>query len=104
MSIRIPGAVALLVAGTLACAGERGRPSVATTDSMPPKASSAVDSSMQLVTRGAAVAIAVDAAPDRADSILAAEGLSAGEYERLMYRIASDSLLSRLFQQALQGR
>ena len=103
MSIRIPGAVALLVAGTLACAGERGRPSATTTDS-PPEASSAVDSTMQLVIRGAAVAIAVDAAPDRADSILAAEGLSAGDYERLMYRIASDSLLSRLFRQALQGR
>jgi hypothetical protein len=50
------------------------------------------------------VAIGVDRAPGRVDSILAAEGMTADDYERLMYRIASDSLMSRLFQEALQGR
>lgn len=97
-------AASLALASLLACGGERARPPAATADSAPAAVAPVIDSSMLLISRGAAVAIGVDRAPGRVDSILAAEGMTAEEYERLMYRIASDSLMSRLFQEALQGR
>ena len=93
---------ALTVAGLVlaACTGDRSQAS--------PRADStsaaAVDSSMLIIARGASVAISVDSAPQRADSILAAAGMTVEEYEQLMYRIASDSTLSRLFAGALAGR
>jgi hypothetical protein len=98
-------AASLALASLLACGGDRdrARPPAATADSAAAVAP-VIDSSMLLISRGAAVAIGVDQAPGRVDSILAAEGMTADEYERLMYRIASDSLMSRLFQEALQGR
>ena len=95
-------AASLALASLLACGGDRARPPAATADSAP--AAPVIDSSMLLISRGAAVAIGVDRAPGRVDSILAAEGMTADEYERLMYRIASDSLMSLLCQEALQGR
>ena len=63
-----------------------------------------VDTTMAVVARGASVALAVDAMPTKADSILAAAGMTAEEYEALMYRIASDTLLSRLYEGAVRGR
>jgi hypothetical protein len=95
-------AASLALASLLACGGDRARPPAAIADSAP--AAPVIDSSMLLISRGAAVAIGVDRAPGRVDSILAAEGMTADEYERLMYRIASDSVMSLLFQEALQGR
>jgi hypothetical protein len=103
MSARILAAASLSLAAALACGGERARPGAAAADSAAATAP-AVDSSMLLISRGAAVAIAVDRTPGRVDSILAAEGMTADEYEQLMYRVAADSLMSRLFQEALQGR
>lgn len=97
------GAV-LALASVSACGGDRARPDSSTPDTAAAVAAPEIDSSMLLVSRGAAVAIAVDAAPTRADSILGAMGFTVDEYEQLMYRIAADSALSRLFQQALQGR
>jgi hypothetical protein len=103
MTARVIG-TALLLAGALACGGDRGRPAATAADSAPSTPRPVLDSTMLLIARGAAVAIAVDAAPGRVDSVLAAEGMTAEEYERLMYRIASDSAMSRLYQEALQGR
>ena len=103
MSARNFAAASVALAAVLACGGERARPPAAAADSAAADAP-VVDSSMLLISRGAAVAIGVDRAPGRVDSILAAEGMTADDYERLMYRIASDSLMSRLFQEALQGR
>jgi hypothetical protein len=103
MTGRAAGAV-LVLAAALACGGDRSGPRPGAADSVASAPRPVVDSTMLLVARGAAVAIAVDAAPGRVDSILAAEGLSPEAYERLMYRIASDSVLSRLYQEALQGR
>jgi hypothetical protein len=102
MSPRRLAPVFLAVLGLVGCGGERARPAVA--DSTAGRVAPAVDSTMILISRGAAVAIAVDAAPGRADSILTAEGMTPDDYERLMYRIAADTAMSRLFQQALQGR
>ena len=101
-----PGTAAalLVLAAAAACGREPARPPAADADSSAAMVAPALDSNMLLISRGAAVAIGVDAAPGRVDSILAAEGLTVDEYERLMYRIAADSALSRLFQQALQGR
>ena len=103
MSPRIIAAASVCLAAALACGGERARSAAGTADSAAAVAP-AIDSSMLRISRGAAVAIAVDRTPDRVDSILAAEGMTADDYEQLMYRIASDSLTSRLFQEALQGR
>ena len=94
--------VFLAVLGLFGCGGERARPPAP--DSTTTRAEPVADSAMILISRGAAVAIAVDAAPGRADSILTAEGMTPDDYERLMYRIAADTAMSRLFQQALQGR
>jgi hypothetical protein len=100
---RIDAALAGLGLALLAaCGGERAQPPAA--DSLSARGAPAVDSSMLLISRGAAVAIAVDAAPARVDSILAAEGMTVEDYEGLMYRIAADSVLSRLFNEALKGR
>ena len=83
-----------------ACGGDRP----AAAPRADPAGAAPVVSSMLLITRGASIAISVDSAPQRADSILAAAGMTLEEYEQLIYRIASDSTLSRLFAGALQGR
>jgi hypothetical protein len=44
--------------------------------------------------RAAAIEQAVRAAPTKADSILAANGLDADQLEALMYRVAADSAMS----------
>ena len=103
MRARARGASMLGMLCVIACGGEKVPPPPAP-DSSPAAIESPVDSTLLLFSRGAAVAIGVEAAPGRADSILAAEGMTIDEYERLMYRIASDSAMRRLFEQALQGR
>ena len=92
-SALLAGAVAIA-----ACAGDR------TPDASSAADTAAVDTSMALVIRGASIAIAVDSAPAAADSILRAAGMTAEAYDELMYRIASDSALSRMFEEALRGR
>ncbi len=100
---RAGAATMLWMLAALACGGDKAPPAAAP-DSSRAAIESPVDSAMVLISRGAAVAIGVDAAPGRTDSILAAEGMTVEDYERLMYRIASDSAMRRLFEQALQGR
>ena len=79
------------------CSGER--PGAGTVDS-PATASTpaaTVDSTMVLVAPAAAVALALKEQPARADSILAAAGLSIEQFEALMYRIAADSAARRFY-------
>jgi len=95
-------AVAALLA-LAACGGKDGG-DAAMSDSSAAMAQPEVDTTMALVSRGASIAIAVEAMPAKADSILAAAGMTADEYEALMYRIAADTLLSRLYQNAVQNR
>lgn len=66
--------------------------------------SAAIDSSMSLVTRAAAVTLGVEELPAAADSILAAAGLTIEQYEGLMYRISADPELSSLYQSAVGGK
>ncbi len=63
-----------------------------------------VDTSMALVTRAAAVTLGVREMPAKADSILAASSLTIEEYEALMYRIAADSTLASLYDDAVGGK
>jgi hypothetical protein len=64
----------------------------------------AIDTSMALVTRAAAVTLGVREMPAKADSILAASSLTIEEYEALMYRIAADSTLASLYGDAIGGK
>ena len=101
MSRRLTCHGALLAAAftIAACAGDRTPDASSAADT-----AAAVDTSMALVIRGASIAIAVDSAPAAADSILRAAGMTAEAYDELMYQIASDSALSRMFEEALRGR
>lgn len=64
----------------------------------------AIDTSMALVTRAAAVTLGAREMPAKADSILAASSLTIEEYEALMYRIAADSTLAALYADASGGK
>ena len=64
----------------------------------------AIDTSMALVSRAAAVTLGVREMPAKADSILAASSLTIEEYEALMYRIAADSTLASLYGDAIGGK
>ena len=92
--------VPLLAAAVLAC-GDR-RPAPAARASAPD--STEIDSSMAIVARAASVAISIDAPNADADSVLAGAGVTIGEYESLMYRIAADTALTRLFLDAIEKR
>lgn len=63
-----------------------------------------VDSSMALVARAAAVTIGAREFPAQSDSVLAASGLDIEQYEALLYRIAADSALAALYQNAIGGK
>lgn len=49
------------------------------------------------VTMALAVAAGIDAAPAAADSVLTANGLTRTGFDSLLYRIASDSTLSKQY-------
>jgi membrane-bound lytic murein transglycosylase B len=53
--------------------------------------------------RAARIANAIEAAPTKTDSILAAHGLTADQLEQLMYGVAADTALSAEFRR-LTGR
>lgn len=84
---RLAAIAALLVSA--ACAGSGGD-----------AADSAADTTAAAVAqpteaqRAAAIANAITAAPDKADSILTANGLTAEQLEQMMFRIARDSAAS----------
>jgi hypothetical protein len=52
------------------------------------------------VQTAAAVKRGIDAAPDKADSILSANGLTVAGFDSLMFRIAEDSVLRAAFASA----
>lgn len=60
-------------------------------DDAPAPAATAAENDAQ---RAARLALALQAAPDRSDSILAANSLTADQLEALMYKVAQDSALS----------
>lgn len=97
MSMRALGAAILLLA---ACSGERA-PAPPVADTVPVSAAPEVtDSAMALVAPAAAIALALEEHPDRADSILQAAGMTPEQFESLMYRIAADSTARMLFESA----
>lgn len=57
---------------------------------------------MTPVARAVAVAQAVRAQPNAADSILAAHGLTRDEFDSLMYDIAADSALAGTYAEAIR--
>lgn len=81
--LRPIAAAALLVLA--ACGGETPADSAAT------PAPSATENDAQ---RAARIALALQAAPTKVDSVLAANGLTADQLEQLMYKVAQDSTLS----------
>ena len=94
-------ALALLLALAIACAGDRAPEARGRTVALD---SAQVDSSMAIIARAASVAIAMDAPDATADSALRAAGMTIADYESLMYRVAADSALTRLFQEAVEKR
>lgn len=101
-------------AGALACGGERQASSVerqaadsqrsafSAKRSMPDaQGSTSIDSLMSRVIPAAAITLAVEATPERADSILAANGFTLDRFEATLYTIAADTAASQLFQAAL---
>lgn len=60
-----------------------------------------IDSLMSRVIPAAAVTLAVQATPERADSILADNGFTLDRFEATLYTIAADSAASQLFEAAL---
>ena len=52
------------------------------------------------VQTAAAIKRGIDAAPDKADSILSANGLTVAGFDSLMFRIAEDSVLRAAFASA----
>ena len=91
----------VMASAVAACSAER-QSDATTRDARPDSA--AVDSSMAIVARTASVAIAMDAPNADADSILTGAGLTVAEYEALMYRVAADTALTRLFEEAIAKR
>jgi PBP1b-binding outer membrane lipoprotein LpoB len=87
--------IALLLAG---CSGDA--PQAGAVDSAAAARATTpeiVDSTMALVAPAAAVALALKEQPAKADSILAAAGLSIEQFEALMYRIAADTAARRFY-------
>ena len=96
--------IMILAAGALACGGEKA------TNAEPPSRRAAeagsartseLDSLMSRVIPAAAVTLAVEATPERADSILASNGFTLDRFEATLYTIAADSAASQLFEAAL---
>jgi hypothetical protein len=87
MSARI-GSLALAASLIAACGGGGGGKSAEQQQPATPAAEQAAPTDVQLAVT---VARAIDAAPAKADSILAANGLTRDGLDSLMYAIASDS-------------
>lgn len=96
MSTRI---VALALAASLlaACGGGSGKSAEQQQPATPAAQQPMVSGDVQLAV---AVAQAIDAAPAKADSILAANGLTRDGLDSLMYAIASDSAKTAAYSSA----
>lgn len=79
-----------------ACAREGGQPADTTMQAAPP----ATPSVPTEVEHALAVKNGIDAAPEKADSILSAHGLTPAGFDSLMYRIAADSALRAAYASA----
>jgi hypothetical protein len=88
--MKTPTLAALAAAVLLAACGGATTDDTAAADAAP----SAVSSEVQ---HAAAIANAITDAPTKADSILAAHGVTAVELEAMMYRIARDSVASAAY-------
>jgi hypothetical protein len=86
------GASALLVS---ACGGGAGEGGSTAGDSAAARTTASSD-----VQLAATVARAIDAAPDKADSILVAHGLTMDGLDSLMYAIAADSTKTAAYEAA----
>lgn len=91
----------LLAAGALGCSGVERQASGAERSTPDAQRSTAIDSLMGQVIPAVAVTLAVEAAPERADSILADNGFTLDRFEATLYTIAADSAASQLFESAL---
>lgn len=95
-----------LAAGVLACGGEKAssvarHASGAERSTPDARRSAQIDSLMSHVIPAAAVTLAVEESPERADSILADNGFTLDRFEATLYTIAADSAASQLFEAAL---
>ena len=90
--MRIPTITAALLLTALGCAG--GERSDADTT---PAASASTASPADRARAAAAVAKAVEANPAGADSILQAAGYTRDSFEKTMYEIAADSVMSAAY-------
>lgn len=96
-------------AGVLGCSGEKAPDAGRQTPDAERSALSAqrrageseIDSLMSRVIPAAVVTLAVRETPERADSILAANGFTLDRFEATLYTIAADSAASQLFEAAL---
>lgn len=96
----------VLALGVLACGGEKAPGAERSAQSAQRTAQSTqrsaqIDSLMSRVIPAAAVTLAVQATPERADSILADNGFTLDRFEATLYTIAADSAASQLFEAAL---
>jgi hypothetical protein len=69
---------------------------------VPDSTTAAVPPRVRVAIATAAISKAIDAMPDRTDSILAANGFTAVEFERRLLTIAADSQASRAYADALK--
>ena len=90
--MRLPSITAALLLTALACA--RGDSSNADTT---PAASPSTTSPGDRARTAASVAKAIEANPARADSILQAAGYTRDSFQKMMYEIAADSVMSAVY-------
>lgn len=90
--MRYPSSLAALLVLAVGCAGGE-KPAPPAQDS----SAAAVPSGVDRATVAAAVANAIAATPEKADSILGAAGYTAESFQQLMYQIAADSAMSAAY-------
>jgi hypothetical protein len=95
MTRRVAGGLALAGLLTLGCGAEQR----SETEGAPGAAPEALPAA---VARAVAVARGIEANPAAADSVLAANGLTAAGLDSLMYTIAQDSAMSAAYRDALR--
>ena len=87
----------ILAALTLVACGQKAD---STGDTSAAPQTAAVPAVPPEVQKAVAVRSGIAAAPDKADSVLAANGLTVAGFDSLMYRIAADSALRAAFASA----
>lgn len=64
-------------------------------------AAAGVEGEVDLVTRAATIARAIEADPDAADAILERHGVSVEDFEQMMYDISADPALAKAYEAAM---